>query len=95
MPSFSFRTKTGEKSCTSDACELADAYAAWSEMTKVCSNLIGDAVRKLERDSDWQIELVDPSKKPIFRIRLVAETLVECQSRRSTGAKLQKAAPLG
>ncbi|WP_423962884.1 DUF6894 family protein [Bradyrhizobium sp.] len=75
MPSFSFRTKTGETSCASDECELPDIGAAWSEMTKVCGNLIGDASRKLQQNSDWQMELLDRSNKPLFRIRLVAETL--------------------
>jgi hypothetical protein len=42
-------------------------------MTRVCSDLIGAAARKLEQNENWKIELLDESKKPIFRIRLVAE----------------------
>jgi len=43
-------------------------------MTKVCGDLIGGAARKLEQNAKWQIELLDESKQPVFRIRLVAET---------------------
>jgi hypothetical protein len=44
-------------------------------MTKVCSDLVGGISRNLKQNTEWQMELLDESKKPIFRIRLVAETL--------------------
>jgi hypothetical protein len=31
--------------------------------------------RKLLENAEWQMELLDESRKPVFRIRLVAETL--------------------
>lgn len=37
--------------------------------------MIADVSRKLPENAEWQMELLDESKKPIFRIRLVAETL--------------------
>jgi len=74
VPTFSFRTQNGDNSSTSIECELADTRAAWAEMTKVCGDLIGGAARKLEQNAKWQIELLDESKQPVFRIRLVAET---------------------
>jgi hypothetical protein len=44
-------------------------------MAKVCGNLVGGISRSLMQNGEWHIELVDEAKKPIFRIRLVAETL--------------------
>jgi len=44
-------------------------------MTKVCGDLVGSICRGLKQKSDWQMELLDESKKPVLRIRLVAETL--------------------
>ncbi len=55
--------------------EVADREAIWSEMTKVCGDLLGDISRDLKENADWQIELLDPARRPVFRIRLVAETL--------------------
>jgi len=75
MPVFSFRTRNGEHSGASDACELPGRDAAWSELTKVCSDLAAEGCRGLKQDSEWSIELLDAAQRPLFRIRLVAETL--------------------
>jgi hypothetical protein len=55
--------------------DVVDRDAAWAEMTKVCGDLIGGAARDLKQNAEWQVELLDQSKEPVFRIRLVAETL--------------------
>ena len=44
-------------------------------MTAVCANLIGGISRGLKQDAEWQMELLDEAKKPVFRIRLVGEAL--------------------
>jgi hypothetical protein len=44
-------------------------------MTKVCANLLGGISRSLKQNAEWRMELLDESKKPVFRIRLVAETI--------------------
>jgi hypothetical protein len=76
MPLFYFRIRTGRFSGASDtAFELADRDAAWVEMTKVCGDLVGSISPHLKQNAEWQMELLDESKKPLFRIRLVAETL--------------------
>jgi hypothetical protein len=31
--------------------------------------------RNLKQNAEWQMELLDESKRPLYRIRLVAETL--------------------
>jgi hypothetical protein len=54
--------------------EFESREAAWAEMTKVCANLVGGISRSLKQNAEWQMELLDETKKPVFRIRLVAET---------------------
>jgi hypothetical protein len=55
--------------------EFADRDAAWKELTGVCADMIGDISRRLNENGEWQMELLDASRKPVFRIRLLAETL--------------------
>lgn len=76
MPRFYFRILSGGFSGASDSTfDVEDRGAAWAEMTNVCSDLVGSISRNLKQNTEWQMELLDESKKPLFRIRLVAETL--------------------
>lgn len=76
MPRFYFRICNGDYSGTSgEGFDLADKDAAWTEMTRVCGDLVGGIARKLKQQSEWRMELLDESRKPVFRIRVVAETL--------------------
>lgn len=76
MPNYFFRIRHGRYSGASDqGCEFESREAAWSEMTKVCANLVGGISRSLKQNAEWHMELLDEAKKPIFRIRLVSETL--------------------
>ena len=71
-----FRELHGEDACVSnDGAEFADHNAAWKEMTGVCGDMIADISRQLSENAEWQMELLDEARKPVFRIRLVAETL--------------------
>lgn len=54
---------------------IVEGDASWTEITKVCSDLIGGVSQDLKQNTEWQIELLDQHGKPVFRIRLVAETL--------------------
>ncbi len=74
MPLFFFRIRNGRYSAASEhGIELADRDAAWRELTSVCSDLIGEICRKLKHNSRWEMELLDESKRPVFRICLGAE----------------------
>jgi hypothetical protein len=76
MPIFFFSVRHGEDACVSnDGAEFADHNAAWKEMTGVCGDMIADISRRLSENAEWQMELLDESRKPVFRIRLVAQTL--------------------
>jgi hypothetical protein len=74
MPLFFFKLGDSGMSGFENDLDVMDRDAAWDEMRKVCGDLIGDAVRGLKQNEQWQIELSDQSKKPVFRIRLVVET---------------------
>jgi hypothetical protein len=76
MPLYFFRIRNGPYSGTADhGTELADREAAWKELTGVCGDMVGSISRKLTENSEWQMELLDEDKRPVFRIRLVGETL--------------------
>jgi hypothetical protein len=77
MALYFFRISHGRYSGASDqGSEFDSVEAAWAEMTKVCGNLLGGITRSLKQNAEWRMELLDEAKKPVFRIRLVAETLV-------------------
>jgi hypothetical protein len=76
MPIYYFRMRNGPFGSASDqGTELADDSAAWEELTRVYSDLVGSIARNLKQNTDCQMEILDESRKPVFRIRLVAETL--------------------
>jgi hypothetical protein len=76
MPLYFFRISHGRYSGASDhGSEFESREAAWSEMTKVCANLVGGISRSLKQNAEWHMELLDESRRPVFRIRLVAESL--------------------
>jgi hypothetical protein len=76
MPLYFFRVQSGRFSGAEDrGTDLADNDAAWDELRRVAGDLLGSICRKLKPDSKWQIELLDGSNKPIFKITLVGETL--------------------
>jgi hypothetical protein len=76
MSQYFFRINHGRYSGASDqGSEFESRDAAWAEMTKVCANLVSGISRNLKQNSEWQMDLLDETRKPVFRIRLVAETL--------------------
>jgi hypothetical protein len=76
MALYFFRISHGRYSGASDQeAEFADHDAAWSEMTKVCADLLGGISRSLKQNAEWQMEMLDQAKKPVFRVRLLAESL--------------------
>jgi hypothetical protein len=77
MPRYYFRIAHGNYSGTSDvAFDLKSDEEAWREMTKVCGDLVSGITRALKPNSDWQMDLLDEGKNPLYRIRLLAEKLI-------------------
>lgn len=76
MSLYFFRISHGRYSCAADQPhEFANRESAWKELTAVCADLIGGISRGLKEDAEWHMELLDAAKQPIFRIRLVAESV--------------------
>jgi hypothetical protein len=76
MSRYYFRISHGRYAGTSDsAFDYNDDDEAWTEMTRVCGDLLGSVARALKQNSEWHMELLDESKAPLFRIRLLAEKL--------------------
>ena len=76
MSFYFFKISHGKFAGVSDSpFDHVDRDAAWAEMTKVCGDMTASICRGLKPKSDWHMELLDESRKPVFRIRLVAETL--------------------
>jgi hypothetical protein len=76
MPRYFFRIRNGRYSGASEhGVELADHNAAWAELTRSCANIVSGICRKLGRNTQWEMELLDERKQPVFRICLVADSL--------------------
>ena len=76
MPRYFFRIRNGRYSGASEkGIELADRNAAWEEMTRSCADMVGGICRKLGQNTQWEMELLDERKEPVFRICLVADSL--------------------
>jgi hypothetical protein len=76
MPLYFFRIRNGSYSgCSDQGAEFADRHAAWKKMTSVCADMAPGLSRKLQENSEWHMELLDEGKQPIFRIRIVSESL--------------------
>jgi len=76
MSQYFFRISHGRYSGASDVgTEFESREDAWAEMTRVCGNLLGGISRSLKQDAEWRMELLDETKKPVFRVRLVAESV--------------------
>jgi len=76
MSVFFFSVRDGgHDGVCNDGAEFPNRNAAWKGMTGVCSDMIGDISRTLVENAEWRMDLLDETRKPVFRIRLIAETL--------------------
>ncbi len=76
MATYFFRISHGPYSGASDLpYEFDTREAAWGEMTAVCAKLVGGIARSLKPDGEWQMELLDEAREPVFRIRVLGEAL--------------------
>ncbi len=76
MALYFFRISNGGYCGASDLpYEFDTREAAWTEMRTVCSNLASGIARSLKPNSEWQMELLDEAREPVFRIRVLGEAL--------------------
>jgi hypothetical protein len=54
---------------------LSDSFAARKAALGMCADLAKDIVAGLTEDAEWRLDVLDESGKPVFRLRLVAESL--------------------
>jgi hypothetical protein len=76
MPRFLFQVQQGKLPgpfALEDV--LSDNYAARKAALGMCADLAKDIVTGLTEDSEWRLDVLDESGKPVFRIRLLAESL--------------------
>jgi hypothetical protein len=72
---FFFQIIGGKYEGISELANAEDRDAAWAEMLATCSDLARDVTGDLKPNSEWRMTLFDASRKPVFRIRLLAEAL--------------------
>jgi hypothetical protein len=65
MPLYFFRISHGRYAGASDqGSEFESREAAWTEMTRVCGNLLGSLSRGLKQNAEWQMELLIYARAP-------------------------------
>jgi hypothetical protein len=80
MPRYYFHIDHGKFSGAFDsgnsdrAFDFKDDAAARREMIMACSDVARDVCLSLTENTDWQIELLDETKKSLFKMRLLAES---------------------
>lgn len=76
MPQYFFRISHGHYAGASvQGVEFENNDAAWNEMRRICADLLGGVARSLKPDSEWRMELLDAASRPVFRVRLIAESI--------------------
>jgi hypothetical protein len=76
VPIYYLRIPNGRHRGVSDTSfQVPNNDCAWVDMTKVCGDMAGDVLLRFEQNTEWRMELLDASMEPLFRIRIVAETL--------------------
>ena len=60
---------------------LSDSFAARKVALGMCADLAKDIVAGLIEDSEWRLDVLDESGRPVFRLRLIAESLEQDRDR--------------
>jgi hypothetical protein len=74
MPHYSFRISQGGQPETNSTADCRDDDAAKREAAGMFADMARDVSERLQSRPDWQIEVADDTGKPIFRIKITAET---------------------
>jgi hypothetical protein len=76
MSNYTFRTRQGEGSNRSVASDWPDDGAARREAEGMFADMARDVADSLEKHPEWQMEVADESGKTIFRLSLLAESIL-------------------
>ena len=78
MPRFVFQIQSGDFPVPLGIeDELSDIFAARKTALGICADLAKDIVAGLSGNSEWRLDVLDNLGKPVFRVRLIAESLEE------------------
>jgi hypothetical protein len=75
MQRYSFRVTRGEDIQQETTSDLPDNQAAQREALAIFSDLVRSFAHDIDASPQWQIEVTDEARKPIFRLTLLAESL--------------------
>jgi hypothetical protein len=74
MPRYFFVVRHGdETSYNSDGIEFPDMGAVQLEAIKSTGEILRDLSDPVEADSEWRMEVLDDSRKPLFSLRVITE----------------------
>jgi hypothetical protein len=75
MPKYFFAVRQGDyTSYHSDEIELPDMGAVLTVLTQSTGELLRDLSSPLEAGSEWRAEVADECRKPLFSLRVIAES---------------------
>jgi hypothetical protein len=80
----SVRDRTASAACIED--DLSDSHAARKIALRMCADLAKDIVAGLTGNSEWRLDVLDNFGKPVFRVRLLAESLEEAAGFKAVSA---------
>ncbi len=75
MPRFVFQMQQGKLPGPVVEDVLNDSLAAREAALGICADLAKDIADGLADGSEWQLNVLDEHGKPVFRIRLLVESL--------------------
>jgi hypothetical protein len=76
MPRFAFQVQPGQfPKLPAIEDVLNDRDAARKAALGMCADLAKDIVAGLTKDSEWRLDVLNETGEPVFRLRLLAETL--------------------
>jgi hypothetical protein len=74
-PKYSFKITNGEYDHPELTNTLPDKLAAHREGLARFADLARSIAKDMQPNSEWQMEIADESGKPIYRLRLLSESL--------------------
>lgn len=70
MPKFFLKRSNAEGTV---AIDLGARVDAWPELKLICSDLARTIIKEMPVNSTWEIEIQDEDRRPLYRIKLIAE----------------------
>lgn len=75
VPHFSLHVIQGKFSNAGIEAAFENGEAARKEAISICAALARDIIVDMPLDSEWRMEVADETGKPVFKFRILAETV--------------------